>query len=134
MKNLTLICLSILILTTISCKKEKHNVQQSKKSIVRNWIWNGKYTYWQKADNSTKEYKYVDTLLPISAGNKDEIIFMSDTFKLSWENKAEKTINYSRSSFPTEHITYYYGNDSVFYVYDESWNTRHTTITLSSKQ
>ena len=134
MKNLTLLCLSILILTTIACNKEERELKKRKGSIVRNWVWNGERSYWSKANSGSTKYKYVDTLLPITSTNENEIIFMGKAFKFSRENKTEKTINYSRSSFPTEYITYYYDNDSVFYVYAESWMSNQTTITLSSKQ
>lgn len=127
MKNLTMLCLSILILTTISCKKEKPNVQQSKQSIARNWIWNGEKSGGQGS------YSYKDTLMPIYLESEKQVVFMGKKFTLTDDNG--QRLSYSAdNNYDVDNLTYYYNNDSVLYMYRESAIKSSVTIILSAKK
>lgn len=126
MKNLTLLGIAAVLLFTFSCNKKERKQKRLKSVIERQWIWNGEQSGGQGS------YSYRDTIMPIYLESEKQVVFMGKKFTLTVDDGHR--LSYSAdNNYDTDNLTYYYNNDSVFYMYRESPIKSSVKITLSAK-
>lgn len=123
MKNLTMLCLSILILTTISCNKEERLSKKYTNKLARTWNWNGQRQYSSRVSPKTTFKYYQDTSIAIIAIDDNTVEFMGIKFTL------DNTASFGKYANP---VLRYIGEGADKYLhFDYTQDTAHCLIVYS---